>query len=137
MDESVIKELASAANAARANSYAPYSGFSVGAAVLCGSKKIYTGVNVENASYPVGLCAERSAFAAAVSAGEREFLAVAIAGGRKKEISPASPCGMCRQFMRELCPDDMTVIVVTAPQKYKLYTLQELLPESFVLADGE
>lgn len=129
----MIKELAEAAETVRERAYAPYSGFCVGAAVLCGSGRIYTGVNVENASYPVGLCAERSAFAAAVSAGEREFSAVAIAGGHGSGISPASPCGMCRQFMKELCADDLTVIVVTAHGEYSLYKLGELLPDGFRL----
>ncbi len=132
MDEGLISELIERAAKARKNSYAPYSCFSVGAALLCSDGSIYTGVNVENASYPVGICAERSAFAGAVSDGKREFKAIAIIGGRKKTV-PTFPCGMCRQFMSELAGEDFSVITELSNGKYKVSRLCELLPAGFVL----
>ena len=118
---------------ARQNAYAPYSGYRVGAALLCPNGKIYTGCNVENASYSATICAERSAFAAAVSAGEREFTAIAVAGGKEESADEAaSPCGICRQVMREFAdPEQMRVIIAVSPTDYKEMTLEELLPESF------
>ena len=115
------------------NSYAPYSNFNVAAAVLCGSGRIFTGVNVENASYPAGLCAERNAIFSAVAEGERLIRAVAIVGGANGQISDyCSPCGICRQVMREFCaPEDMLVIMARSPEDYIERTLEELLPLSF------
>lgn len=97
---------------ARERAYAPYSGISVGAALLCGSGKIYTGANIENAAYSPSVCAERVAIFAAISAGEREFLKIAIAGGKAGEAPEASfpPCGVCRQVMAEFCKGDFRVI---------------------------
>lgn len=115
------------------NSYAPYSGFNVAAAVLAGSGKIYTGVNVENASYPAGICAERNALFHAAACGERVMTAIAIIGG--KDFTPTdycAPCGICRQVMREFCdPREMTVLLARSVSDYKEYTLEQLLPESF------
>ena len=103
--------------------YAPYSHFRVGAAVLAESGKVYGGANVENASYGATICAERSAIFAAVNAGERKLAAIAVT---------ATPCGMCRQVMREFCdPKAFKVIVAKSAEDYKVFTLQELLPESF------
>ena len=103
--------------------YAPYSHFQVGAAVLAESGKIYGGANVENASYGATVCAERSAIFAAVNAGERKLTAIAVT---------ETPCGMCRQVMREFCdPKAFKVIVGKSAENYKEYTLEELLPESF------
>jgi cytidine deaminase len=115
------------------NSYAPYSGFNVSAAVLMDSGKIYTGVNVENASYPAGICAERNAISHAVSCGEKRMIAIAIVGGANGEINDyCPPCGICRQVMREFCdPEEMIVIMAKSPEDYKEMTLEELLPESF------
>lgn len=115
------------------NSYAPYSHYNVSAAVLMGSGKIYLGVNVENASYPAGICAERNAIFHAVQEGEREIVAVAIVGGPDYTIKDyCAPCGVCRQVMREFCnPKDMTVIFARSPEDYKEMTLDQLLPESF------
>ncbi len=130
-----INELVSAAIKVRQNAYAPYSFFYVGAALMTDSGKIYLGTNVENASYPVGLCAERSAFACAVSAGERCFSAIAIAGGKISEYplkSYCSPCGMCRQFMSEFCDDDFMIILAKSSEDYNIYKLSELLPYSFI-----
>lgn len=115
------------------NSYAPYSNFNVSAAVLMASGKIYLGVNVENASYPCGICAERNAIFHAVQEGEREIVAIAIVGGPNYTIKEyCAPCGVCRQVMREFCdPQKMKVIIAKAVNDYKEMTLEELLPESF------
>ena len=103
--------------------YAPYSHFPVGAAVLAESGKVYGGANVENASYGATVCAERSAIFAAVNAGERKLVAIAVT---------ETPCGICRQVMREFCdPRVFKVIVAKTADDYRVFTLDELLPESF------
>lgn len=117
-------ELVLAARAARANSYAPYSNYAVGAALRAASGKIYTGVNVENAAYPLTNCAERSAIFAAVSQGEREFTAIAVA-----TANGGTPCGACRQVMAEFRIP--RVIVAGATRRTVVYSLAELLPHSF------
>lgn len=126
-------KLGSLANEARENSYCVYSGFSVGAALLTKDGKVYQGCNIENASYPAGICAERTAFVKAVSEGEREFKAIAIAGGPKGEKpDDAYPCGICRQFMNEfVSKDDFDVVIVHGDMGYKVHKLGELLPYSF------
>ncbi|MBQ3379081.1 MAG: cytidine deaminase [Clostridia bacterium] len=115
------------------SSYAPYSGYNVSAAVLMDSGEIYTGANVENASYPAGVCAEHNAINIAVLNGERKIVAIAIVGGADYTVSDyCAPCGICRQVMREFCdPTKMRVIIAISPTDYKEYTLEELLPESF------
>ena len=115
------------------NSYAPYSNYNVSAAVLMGSGKIYTGVNVENASYPAGICAERNAIFHAVECGERKITAIAIVGGPNYQVKNyCAPCGICRQVMREFCnPQDMRVIIAKSTTDYKEMSLEELLPLSF------
>lgn len=115
------------------SAYAPYSEYYVGAAVLADSGKIYTGVNVENASYPAGVCAERNAVSHAAACGERKLTAIAIVGGKLgKNVNYPSPCGICRQVMREFChPEEMTVLLARTPEDYKEMTLEELLPVSF------
>ncbi len=130
-----IKKLISAALDIRKNSYAPYSHYAVGAAVLADDGSIFTGVNVENASYPVGICAERTALSSAVSSGKRSFKAIALAGGKEGE-EPADhclPCGMCRQFMSELCTGELIVISARSEEDYRLFKLSELLPHTFKL----
>ena len=114
-------------------SYAPYSHFNVAAAVLCGSGKIYTGVNVENASYPAGICAERNAIFHAAAEGERQIKAIVIIGGPNAVVSDyCSPCGVCRQVMREFGdPKKVLVVMAKSPTDYKEMTLEELLPLSF------
>ena len=103
--------------------YAPYSHFSVGAAVLAASGKIYGGANVENASYGATVCAERAAIFAAVNAGERKLTAIAVT---------ETPCGVCRQVMREFAdPMSFEIIVAKSPADFRVFTLEELLPESF------
>ena len=117
----------------RQKAYAPYSGFLVGAALLGADGKIYTGCNVENASFGAGICAERSAFVRAVSEGEKEFLAIAIVGGKKEEQTslPCPPCGICRQFMREFCdPESFRIIVENSKEGKDIFLLTELLPMS-------
>ncbi len=125
-------ELIALAERARENAYSPYSGYTVGAALLASDGTVYTGGNVENASYSATLCAERSAFAQAISHGCRSFSAIAVVGGRAGE-APNSffmPCGVCRQVMREFCADDFRILVSDG-QTVCSQTLAELLPGSF------
>lgn len=113
--------------------YAPYSRFQVGAAVLTSRGRIYGGANVENASYGATVCAERVAIFKAVSAGEREIVALAVCGGREGKITGLCvPCGICRQVMREFAdPTELKVYVAQSANDYREYVLEELLPESF------
>ena len=110
----------------RSRAYAPYSGFAVGAALLAASGRVYGGVNVENASYPVGICAERAAVAAAVTAGEREFEALAVIADSP---APCAPCGMCRQMLMEF-PLKRIILANTAGA-VRILTPAELLPHAF------
>ena len=128
------KMLVEKALEARENSYAPHSGFCVGAALLASDGEIVLGANVENSSYGGTICAERSAFCAAVSAGKRDFAAIAIVGAPKDETpsSICAPCGICRQFMVEFCGDDLPILLYDA-QAIVEKTLGELLPEAFRL----
>lgn len=126
MDESAWADLKRAALEARANAYAPYSGFAVGAALLGESGRVFTGCNVENASYGATFCAERAALAAAVVAGERELRALVIASGAK---SPTPPCGICRQCLTELAPG--LAIRSYAGDARGDYELASLFPEAF------
>lgn len=114
-------------------SYAPYSRYNVAAAVLASSGKTYVGVNVENGSYPAGTCAECNAINHAVACGEREITAIAIVGGLNQTVTDyCTPCGVCRQVMREFCkPSQMTVLCAKTSTDYKEFTLEQLLPESF------
>lgn len=125
-------ELVRLADAARLNSYAPYSGFSVGAALLCTDGTVWRGCNVENASYPVTCCAERSALFAAVSAGKRQFAALAVVGGRLGLMPDSffTPCGVCRQALAEFCGPDFPILVSDG-RETRRYTLGELLPHGF------
>ena len=124
-----FEELINKAIEVRENSYSPYSDFKVGAAILCSSGKIYTGTNVENASYGASICAERSAVAAAISCGERKFIAIAVVGGKDKlEFCP--PCGICRQVLSEFCGDDFEILLYNG-KTVKSYRLKELLPLCF------
>ena len=125
--------LARAAIEARKTAYAPYSGFYVGAALLSASGKVYFGCNIENAAYSPTNCAERTAFFKAVSEGEREFTAIAIAGGSGEltgEVCP--PCGVCLQVMAEFCdPDEFTVYLVKNENECDEVKLRDLLPCGF------
>ena len=125
------KFLMEAAEGAREMAYVPYSHFRVGAALLTKSGKIYAGCNVENASYPAGNCAERTALSKAVSEGEREFEALAIVGGKEGESAKfCAPCGICRQVIAEFCPPDFKIVLGNSA-KFEVYTLGQLLPLSF------
>ncbi len=120
--------LIAAARAARAQAYAPYSRFAVGAAVLDEQGRIHAGANVENAAYPQGWCAETSAIAAMVAAGGRHIAAVAVCG---VAADPVTPCGGCRQRIREFAADDCPVLVVDEQHLVARFTLGQLLPCSF------
>lgn len=125
LDDSA-KALFALAEEIRGNAHAVYSHFHVGAALLTASGKVYLGVNIENAAYPAGICAERSAVSAAITAGEREFTAIAICGGLSSE--PCFPCGICRQVLSEFCGPDFPVILSNG-----IYPMKKLLPHSFTL----
>lgn len=114
MTNEVIKKLSEAALDVRKRAYCPYSGFAVGAALLAKSGEIYTGVNIENAAFTPTNCAERTAFFTAIAKGERDFVAVAIAGGKAGEEPEdfCAPCGVCRQVMREFCGDAFAIDLV-------------------------
>lgn len=135
ISEEMKQKLIREAILARKNSYSPYSGFAVGAALLCESGKIYRGANIENASYGLTNCAERSAAFTAATAGERVFKAIAIVGAPAKEKATeiCPPCGSCRQVLAEFGAADMPVILGTESGTYEERTLSELLPDTFKL----
>ena len=118
---------------AREKAYVPYSGFKVGAALLTKEGKVFTGCNIESASYSPTICAERTAIAKAVSEGYRDIDTIAIVGSLEKL---SYPCGVCRQMMREF-GEDIKIIVAKSAEEYKEYTIRELLPESFGPEDLE
>ena len=129
-----LKNLMIIAMEARNYAYCPYSNYSVGAALLCKDGRVITGSNIENASYGVSNCAERTAFFKAVSEGEKDFVAIAISGGSSGEDSDsyAYPCGVCRQVMREFCDEEkFKILVVKNEKEYEEYLLRDLLPKSF------
>ena len=118
---------------AMGKAYAPYSGFKVGAALLCADGSVYQGCNIENASFSPTICAERTAIFKAVYDGRRDFKAIAVCGGKDGIIEgPFPPCGVCRQVMREFCRDDFIIYLVDQ-EGYEAVTLKELLPHSFSL----
>ena len=123
------EELVRQAIAARERAYAPYSDYPVGAALLGKSGRVYTGCNVENAVYNLGICAERSAVFGGVGTGEREFIAVAVASA-----NGGSPCGACRQVLREF-GEDTIVLIADATGTYRETTVADLLPDSFSVLD--
>ena len=132
MKKEQIERLIDIASAQRRYSYAPYSEYRVGAALLAGNGKIYTGCNVENAAFSPSICAERTAVVKAVSEGVREFVAICIVGGRGETPEGYSPpCGMCRQALSEFCGPDMEVYVGKGPEEFRRFTLGELLPHAF------
>ena len=132
-------ELVHLAIEAREHAYAPYSGFAVGAALLTKNGKVYQGCNIENSSYGATNCAERTAFFTAVYQGEREFEAIAIVGGKAGEPihELCTPCGICRQVMREFCKDDFKIILSKGDGTVLESTLTNLLPLSFSKEDLE
>lgn len=116
---------------AMTHAYAPYSGYKVGAALLTKAGKVYTGCNIENASFGPTNCAERTAFFKAVSEDERDFAAIAVVGGKDGVVTDIfPPCGVCRQVMREFCGDDFLIYMIT-PEGCEAHTLAEILPFSF------
>lgn len=126
------KELLSLAVKAMENSYSPYSGCKVGAALLTESGKVYLGTNIENAAFGPTICAERVAIFKAISEGEKSFSKIAVVGGKNGVINGIfAPCGVCRQVMREFCSDDFTVIMGISETEYKSLPLSALLPLSF------
>ena len=131
-----VKLLIQKAFEARKNAYAPYSGYMVGAALLGKNGIIYTGCNIESATYSPTNCGERTAFFKAISDGVKDFTAIAIVGGMEDtkdgDFDFAPPCGVCRQVMAEFCSyEDFDVILAKSVDKYKIYKLGELLPLGF------
>ncbi len=126
-------ELMQEAEKVRKSAYAPYSDFKVGAALLAASGKVYVGCNIENASFSPTVCAERVAFFEAVKNGEREFIAIAVTGGKASDDpSFCTPCGVCRQVMSEFCRKDFRILLGNA-EDFKEYSMASLLPFSFSL----
>ena len=126
-------KLCALAKEAMTHAYAPYSGYKVGAALLCADGTVYQGCNIENASYSPTNCAERTAFFKAIYDGQRDFTAIAVCGGKDGVITGKfPPCGVCRQVMREFCEQDFKIYMIT-PDGYEERTLAELLPDSFSL----
>lgn len=126
-----VKELIEIANKARENSYSPYSKFKVGAALLCKDGTVVTGCNIENASFTVGICAERTAFSKAISEGKKEFVAIAIVGNNTNKPTP--PCGACRQFMSEFVDKSFEIIEASPDGDFVIKKMSELLPDMFFL----
>ena len=127
MPEEQVERLTAAALEARQRSYSPYSGFAVGAALLTRGGEIVRGCNIENRSYGMTICAERTAFAAANAAGHREFTAIAVAADCRP---PARPCGLCLDTMAEFA-DELEIVLVNLQGERERYRLSELLPHPF------
>jgi cytidine deaminase len=125
--EEEFKKLIKEAEKARKRAYTPYSKFQVGAAVLCADGKIFTGCNIENASFGLTICAERVAISKAISEGSTQFEAIAVIGDTAK---PCSPCGACRQVISEF-GDDIPLIMANLKGDVKIKKIKELLPEAF------
>ena len=120
------------AKEAMQKAYAPYSHYQVGAALLCADGTVYQGCNIENAAYGPTNCGERTAFFKAIYDGQRDFVAIAVCGGKDGKITGAfPPCGVCRQVMREFCGDDFKIYMVGENDTYETVTLAQLLPHSF------
>lgn len=133
MEQVMVEKLIDTAIEQLKFSYTPYSNFKVGAALLTKSGKIYTGCNIENASYTPTNCAERTAFFKAVSEGIRDFQAICIVGGKDGKLTEyTAPCGVCRQVMMEFCnPKTFQIILAVDKERYEIYTLEELMPLGF------
>ena len=133
MEQVMVEKLIDTAIEQLKFSYTPYSNFKVGAALLTKSGKIYTGCNIENASYTPTNCAERTAFFKAVSEGVRDFQAICIVGGKDGKLTEyTAPCGVCRQVMMEFCnPKTFQIILAVDKERYEIYTLEELIPLGF------
>lgn len=132
LDESTIQTLIEKAFDMLDFAYVPYSRYTVGAALLAKNGSIYTGCNIENVSFGPTNCAERTALFKAVSEGEKDFTAIAVVGGPQKKVNDyCSPCGVCRQALREFCGGDFIFILAKSKTEYRLMTMDEILPESF------
>ena len=133
MEQVMVEKLIDTAIEQLKFSYTPYSNFKVGAALLTKSGKIYTGCNIENASFTPTNCAERTAFFKAVSEGVRDFQAICIVGGKDGKLTGyTAPCGVCRQVMMEFCnPKTFQIILTVDKERYEIYTLEELMPLGF------
>ena len=133
MEQVMVEKLIDTAIEQLKFSYTPYSNFKVGAALLTKSGKIYTGCNIENASYTPTNCAERTAFFKAVSEGVRDFQAICIVGGKNGKLTEyTAPCGVCRQVMMVFCnPKTFQIILAVDKERYEIYTLEELMPFGF------
>lgn len=133
MEQVMVEKLIDTAIEQLKFSYTPYSNFKVGTALLTKSGKIYTGCNIENASYTPTNCAERTAFFKAVSEGVRDFQAICIVGGKDGKLTEyTAPCGVCRQVMMEFCnPKTFQIILAVDKERYEIYTLEELMPLGF------
>lgn len=127
-----IEHLISEAKEARNMAYTPYSRFNVGAALLTKDGKVYKGCNIENASYSMTNCAERTALFKAISEGDKDFVAIAVIADTKR---PVSPCGACRQVISELCPKDMKVILTNLQGDIQEINVEDLLPGAFSAED--
>ena len=139
LEQTQIRDLIRRAFAARKFAYTPYSHFNVGAALLTRNGKVYTGCNIENAGYTATNCAERTALFKAVSAGERQFSAIAIVGSKEGTVNElvTGPCGVCRQALYEFSGPDLTVIMARTEEDYIVTTLGQLLPYGFGPANLE
>ncbi len=124
------RELVDLACGMRALAYAPYSGYRVGAALLCRDGSVVTGCNIENVSYGATICAERTALAKAISEGKTDFVKLAVCASGD---APASPCGICRQTISEFTSDDFEILCANEKGNYQVYTLAQLLPNAFAL----
>ncbi len=131
------EKLVALAREARGQAYVPYSGFSVGAALLCADGTVYQGCNIENAAFGPTICAERVAVFKAVFDGKRDFAGIAVAGGRAgQEVTGLfPPCGVCRQVLREFCGLDFMLYLAKENGEFEAHTLEEMLPCSFSPAD--
>lgn len=130
IDEKIILEYLDKAIAARENAYVPYSKFKVGAILVDEDGNETSGANIENASYGLSNCAERSAIFAAASKGMRKIKLIAVVADT---TGPVSPCGACRQVIKEFAAEDITIILGNLKKDYKLMTMEELLPYGFEL----
>ena len=138
LDPAVARDLLARAREVRAHAYAPYSRFYVGAALLAADGRVFTGCNVENASYGLANCAERVAIGKAVSEGVREFLAIAVTG--PEDLTPCAPCGACRQVLSEFGPQMPLIMPSAGPDGYEVASVSDLLPGAFGparLAEGQ
>lgn len=130
MSEKEILELIEETTEVRKNAYAKYSDFNVGAIVIDENGKHFKGVNVENASYGLSICAERNAIFSAVTNGMKNIKIICVVG---KTLRPISPCGACRQVMKEFSSDETIIVLANLDKKYKIFTMEELLPYGFSL----